>query len=142
MACASAALPKDRKSWRSGCRSKSTKPFPECSTAVQRKLGLSLATAFDLKAVCRGLVYALAVANNFLMLNQARTALVAQSMGGWAAVGAAVRAPERFWAIALANTVGNLTDPEIAALRQKLTAASPPRPPVLLHAALGETFRK
>ena len=61
--------------------------------------------------------------------------------GGWAAVGAAVQAPERFWAIVLANTVGNLTNPEIAALRQQLTAASPPRPPVLWHAALGKTFR-
>src|SRR5262245_2688642 len=71
-----------------------------------------------------------------------RAGVVAQSMGGWAAVGAAVLAPERFWAIALANTVGNLTDPEIAALRQRLTAASPPRPSVLWHAALGETFRK
>jgi pimeloyl-ACP methyl ester carboxylesterase len=63
-------------------------------------------------------------------------------MGGWAAVGAAVRAPERFWAIVMANTVGNLTDPEIAAVRQRLAAASPPRPSVLWHAALGETFRK
>jgi len=71
-----------------------------------------------------------------------RAGVVAQSMGGWAAVGAAVRAPERFWAIALANTVGNLTDPEIGELRQRLAASSPPRPPVLWHAALGETFRK
>jgi 3-oxoadipate enol-lactonase len=71
-----------------------------------------------------------------------RAALVAQSMGGWAAVGAAVRAPERFWAIALANTVGNLTNAELAAARGKLTAASPPRPAVLWHAALGPTFRK
>src|SRR5207245_2616929 len=63
-------------------------------------------------------------------------------MGGWAAVGAAVRAPERFWAIVMANTVGNLTNPEIAALRQKLAAASPPRPAVLWHGALGATFRK
>jgi len=75
-------------------------------------------------------------------LGIARAAIVAQSMGGWAAVGAAVWAPERFWAIALANTVGNLTNPEIAALRQRLAAASPPRPPVLWHAALGSTFRK
>src|SRR3989449_3575918 len=75
-------------------------------------------------------------------LGIARAAIVAQSMGGWAAVGAAVRAPERFWAIALANTVGNLTNPEIAALRQKLAAASPPRPAVLWHGALGATFRK
>ena len=71
-----------------------------------------------------------------------RAALVAQSMGGWAAVGAAVRAPERFWAIALANTVGNLTNPDIAALRERLSAASPPRPAVLWHAALGPTFRE
>ena len=71
-----------------------------------------------------------------------KAALVSQSMGGWAAVGAAVRAPERFWAVAMANTVGNLTNPEIAALRQKLSAASPPRPAVIWHAALGETFRK
>lgn len=70
-----------------------------------------------------------------------RAAVVAQSMGGWAAVGAAVRAPERFWAIVLANTVGNLSDPEIAALRQTLASASPPRPAVLWHAALGKTFR-
>jgi pimeloyl-ACP methyl ester carboxylesterase len=75
-------------------------------------------------------------------LGIARAALVAQSMGGWAAVGAAIAAPGRFWAMVLANTVGNLTDPDIAALRQELTAASPPRPAVLWHAALGPTFRK
>ena len=71
-----------------------------------------------------------------------RAALVAQSMGGWAAAGAVVRAPERLWAVVMANTVGNLTNPEIAGLRQQLAAASPPRPPVLWHAALGPTFRK
>jgi 3-oxoadipate enol-lactonase len=71
-----------------------------------------------------------------------QAAVVAQSMGGWAAVGAAVRAPERFWAVVMANTVGNLTNPEIASVRQRLAAASPPRPAVLWHAALGETFRK
>lgn len=75
-------------------------------------------------------------------LGIARAAVVAQSMGGWAAVGAAVQAPERFWAIVLANTVGNLSNTEISALRGKLAAASPPRPPVLWQAALGETFRK
>ncbi len=74
-------------------------------------------------------------------LGIARAAVVAQSMGGWAAVGAAVQAPQRFWAIVLANTVGNLTHPEIAAVRQRLAAASPPRPAVLWHAALGPTFR-
>ena len=65
-------------------------------------------------------------------LGIARAALVAQSMGGWAA-GAAVRAPERFWAITLAY-VGNLTNPEIAgtpAARRR----EPPRPAVLWQSA-------
>jgi len=75
-------------------------------------------------------------------LGIARAALVAQSMGGWAIAGAVTRAPERFWAAVMANTVGNLTNPAIAELRQRLAAASPPRPPVLWQAALGETFRK
>ena len=75
-------------------------------------------------------------------LGIARAALVAQSMGGWAAVGAAVTAPERVWAIVLANTVGNLSNDAIAAVRQRLGAASPPRPVVIWHAALGATFRK
>jgi 3-oxoadipate enol-lactonase len=75
-------------------------------------------------------------------LGIARAAMVAQSMGGWAAVGAAVQAPERFWAIVLANTVGNLTSDAIAAVRQRLAAASPPRPAVPWHAALGPTFRR
>jgi 3-oxoadipate enol-lactonase len=71
-----------------------------------------------------------------------RAAIVAQSMGGWAAVGAAVRAPDRFWAIVMANTVGNLTSPEIAAVRKRLVDTSPPRPAVLWHGALGATFRR
>ncbi|HMH53593.1 MAG TPA: alpha/beta hydrolase [Candidatus Acidoferrum sp.] len=75
-------------------------------------------------------------------LGVARAALVTQSMGGWAAAGAVLRAADRFWAVVMANTIGNLTNPEIAALRQRLVAASPPRPPVLWHAALGPTFRK
>ena len=75
-------------------------------------------------------------------LGIARAAMVAQSMGGWAAVGAAVQAPARFWAIVLANTVGNLTNAEIAATKQRLAATSAPRPAVLWHGALGPTFRK
>ena len=71
-----------------------------------------------------------------------QAAVVAQSMGGWAAVGAAVRTPRRFWAIVLANTLGNLSNPHIAGLRQRMAAASPPRPAALWQAALGETFRK
>src|SRR5215470_7222735 len=75
-------------------------------------------------------------------LGIARAAIVAQSMGGWAAAGAVTRARDRFWAVAMANTVGNLSNPAIASVRQRLAAASPPRPAVLWHAALGETFRK
>ncbi len=75
-------------------------------------------------------------------LGVARAALVTQSMGGWAAAGAVVHAADRCWAVVMANTVGNLTNADIAAVRQRLVAASPPRPPVLWHAALGPTFRK
>jgi 3-oxoadipate enol-lactonase len=75
-------------------------------------------------------------------LGVARAALVTQSMGGWAAAGAVLGAPDRLWAVVMANTIGNLTNPEIAALRQRLVAISPPRPAVLWHAALGPTFRK
>src|SRR6266849_1916267 len=75
-------------------------------------------------------------------LGVARAALVTQSMGGWAAAGAVLRDAKRFWSVVMANTIGNLTNGEIAALRLRLAAASPPRPPVLWHAALGPTFRK
>src|SRR5207237_5280647 len=75
-------------------------------------------------------------------LGISQAALVAQSMGGWAAVGAAVQAPERFWAIVLANTVGNLSNAELAALRQNLAAPRLPRRAARFQAALGETFRK
>jgi 3-oxoacyl-[acyl-carrier-protein] synthase III len=50
--------------------------FPACAAAVQRKLGALRATAFDLQAVCSGFIYALAVAEKFLVTGQARTALV------------------------------------------------------------------
>src|SRR5262245_18632570 len=75
-------------------------------------------------------------------LQISRTALVAQSMCGWAAVGAAVQAPGRFWAIVLANTVGNLTNDGIAAERRKLVAASQGRPAPPWHPALGGTFAR
>ena len=109
-----------------------------CVTVDQRSFGQSLVApgGMDPTALATD---ALALLDH---LGIARAALVAQSMGGWAAVGAAVRAPERFWAIVLANTVGNLTNDAIAAVRQRLAAASPPRPAVLWHAAIGPTFRK
>ncbi|NBB71317.1 MAG: beta-ketoacyl-ACP synthase III [Alphaproteobacteria bacterium] len=50
--------------------------FPATATAVQRKLGCPVGIAFDLQAVCAGFPYALTVADQFLRLGQARTALV------------------------------------------------------------------
>jgi pimeloyl-ACP methyl ester carboxylesterase len=109
-----------------------------CITADQRGFGQSLDMPGGPGPAALG-TDAIALLDH---LGISRAAIVAQSMGGWAAVGAAVRAPERFWAIVLANTVGNLTNAEIAAVRARLAAASPPRPLVLWHAAIGPTFRK
>jgi len=50
--------------------------FPATATTIQARLGMTRGAAFDLQAVCTGFVYALAVADNFLRLGQARTALV------------------------------------------------------------------
>ncbi len=50
--------------------------FPATATRVQSRLGIRHGFAFDVQAVCSGFVYALAVADNFLKLGQARTALV------------------------------------------------------------------
>jgi 3-oxoacyl-[acyl-carrier-protein] synthase-3 len=50
--------------------------FPATGTRIQARLGMTRGAAFDLQAVCTGFVYALAVADNFLRLGQARTALV------------------------------------------------------------------
>jgi 3-oxoacyl-[acyl-carrier-protein] synthase-3 len=50
--------------------------FPATATMIQQQLGMTRGAAFDVQAVCTGFVYALAVADNFLRLGQARTALV------------------------------------------------------------------
>lgn len=50
--------------------------FPATATKVQKALGAFNGAAFDIQAVCAGFVYALAVADNFLKVGQARTALV------------------------------------------------------------------
>jgi 3-oxoacyl-[acyl-carrier-protein] synthase III len=50
--------------------------FPATATAVQRKMGIGPAIAFDLQAVCAGFAYALATADNFIRMGQARAALV------------------------------------------------------------------
>jgi 3-oxoacyl-[acyl-carrier-protein] synthase-3 len=50
--------------------------FPATAVRVQKALGMKGGVAFDLQAVCSGFVFALAVADNFLKLGQAKRALV------------------------------------------------------------------
>jgi len=50
--------------------------FPATATRVQEYIGAHTACAFDLQAACSGFVYALGVADNFIRLGQAKTALV------------------------------------------------------------------
>ncbi|MFW5834977.1 MAG: beta-ketoacyl-ACP synthase III [Pseudomonadota bacterium] len=50
--------------------------FPATATAVQRKLGCGPGIAFDVQAVCAGFAYALTIADQFVRLGQAKTALV------------------------------------------------------------------
>ena len=50
--------------------------FPATATQVQAMLGITRGFALDVHAVCTGFVYALSVADNFIRLGQAGTALV------------------------------------------------------------------
>jgi 3-oxoacyl-[acyl-carrier-protein] synthase III len=50
--------------------------FPATATKVQAELGITHGVAFDLQAVCSGFIFALSVADNFIRLGQAKTALV------------------------------------------------------------------
>ncbi len=50
--------------------------FPATATQVQARLGITRGFALDVHAVCSGFVYALSVADNFIRLGQAETALV------------------------------------------------------------------
>jgi 3-oxoacyl-[acyl-carrier-protein] synthase-3 len=50
--------------------------FPATATRIQDRLGMRRGAAFDVQAVCTGFIYALAVADNFVRLGQARNALV------------------------------------------------------------------
>ena len=50
--------------------------FPSAATRIQAQLGMERGAAFDVQAVCAGFVFGLAVADNFLRLGQAKTALV------------------------------------------------------------------
>jgi 3-oxoacyl-[acyl-carrier-protein] synthase-3 len=50
--------------------------FPATATRIQAELGMTQGAAFDVQAVCSGFVYALAVADNFIRLDQAKRAVV------------------------------------------------------------------
>lgn len=50
--------------------------FPATAARVQAAIGAGPGAAFDLQAVCSGFVFALATADNFLVRQQAKTALV------------------------------------------------------------------
>jgi len=50
--------------------------FPATGTKVQHRLGMVNGAAFDVQAVCSGFVYALAVADNFIKVGQAKTIVV------------------------------------------------------------------
>ena len=49
---------------------------PATATRVQQAIGMNRGAAFDVHAVCSGFIYALNVADNFIRLGQAETALV------------------------------------------------------------------
>ena len=50
--------------------------FPATATRVQQAIGMHKGAAFDVQAVCSGFIYSLNVADNFIRLGQAETALV------------------------------------------------------------------
>ncbi len=50
--------------------------FPSTATRIQAELGMVRGAAFDVQAVCSGFVFGLSVADNYLRLGQAKTALV------------------------------------------------------------------
>ncbi|HWW02464.1 MAG TPA: beta-ketoacyl-ACP synthase III [Candidatus Acidoferrum sp.] len=51
-------------------------PFPSTAALIQRKLGAHRAAAFDLEAACSGFIYALEVAQQFIMSRTYDTVLV------------------------------------------------------------------
>jgi 3-oxoacyl-[acyl-carrier-protein] synthase-3 len=86
--------------------------FPATATRVQSRLGMTGGFAFDVQAVCSGFVYALAVADNFLKLGQARTALVigAETFSrilDWSDRGTCVLFGDGAGAVVLRATAGN-----------------------------------
>ena len=51
-------------------------PFPSTACLVQRKIGAKRAAAFDLEAACSGFIYALEIAQQFIMSRTYKTVLV------------------------------------------------------------------
>ena len=52
------------------------KVFPSTACLLQQRLGIRLAPAFDIQAVCTGFIYALSVADKFIKTGAAKCALV------------------------------------------------------------------
>ncbi len=50
--------------------------FPAVAVKVQAELGMNPGAAFDVQAVCSGFVYALSIANSFILTGQAKRILV------------------------------------------------------------------
>ena len=50
--------------------------FPSTATKIQGKLGIKKGFAFDIQAACSGFIYDLSVADNYIVNNQAKNALV------------------------------------------------------------------
>src|SRR6185437_13283863 len=50
--------------------------FPATAAKVQARIGMKGGCAFDVQAVCSGFIYALATADNFIRVGQAKRALV------------------------------------------------------------------
>ncbi len=75
-ALAAAEVPADRLDVIVLATSTPDQTVPATATRVQAALGMNGGAAFDVQAVCSGFIYALAVADNFIRLGQARHALV------------------------------------------------------------------
>jgi 3-oxoadipate enol-lactonase len=69
-----------------------------------------------------------------------RTALIAQSMGGWTSLGFASRYPERVLALALCDTTAGIDDPEVARQMKSLHATMKERLEIVLQRAYSAEF--
>lgn len=50
--------------------------FPSTATIIQNRLGMTHGAAFDVQAVCSGFIFAISIANNFILSGQAKNVLV------------------------------------------------------------------